>query len=93
MAGFSADATWVTGTDRFRGIAALEQLFATAYAELSPHLHARSLLVQGNRVVCELREDYLADGVRRSDHIAAFYRVEAGLITAVKIYREGSADV
>jgi len=93
MAGLSENATWVTGTDSFRGVADLEQLFATAFTELSPRLDVESLLVQGDRVVCELREDYVADGARRTDHIAAFYRIEAGLITAVKIYREGSADV
>jgi len=93
MAGLSEDATWITGTDNFGGAADLEQLFATAFTELSPRLHVESLLVEDERVACELREDYLADGVQRTDHIAAFYRVEAGLITAVKIYREGSADV
>ena len=93
MAGLSEDASWVTGTDRLRGSAALEQLFAAAFAEISPRLHIESLLVQSNRVVCELREDYTIDGVERTDHIAAFYRVEAGLIAAVKVYREGSADV
>ena len=93
MAGLSEDASWVTGTDRLRGAAALEQLFAAAFAEISPRLHVESLLVQDDRVVCELREDYTVGGVERTDHIAAFYRVEAGLITAVKVYREGSADV
>ena len=93
MAGLDEDANWVTGTDRLRGAAALEQLFAAAFAEISPRLHIESLLVQDERVVCELREDYTAHGVERTDHIAAFYRVEDGLITAVKIYREGSADV
>jgi hypothetical protein len=93
MAGLSEDATWVTGTDRFNGGAALEQLFVAAFAEISPRLHIESLLVQDDRVVCELREEYTVDGVERTDHIAAFYRVEAGVITAVKVYREGSADV
>ncbi|HEU5243389.1 MAG TPA: nuclear transport factor 2 family protein [Gaiellaceae bacterium] len=93
MAGFSGDATWATGSDSFRGAADLEELFASAFAELSPRLHVESLLAQGDRVACELREDYLVDGARRTDHIAGFYRVEAGLITSVKIYREGSADV
>ena len=93
IAGLSEDASWVTGTDRFRDIAALGQLFTAAFTELSPRLHVESLLVEGRRVVCQLREDYTADGAQRTDHIAAFYRVEAGLITAVKIYREGSADV
>jgi hypothetical protein len=93
MAGLHEDATWITGTDSFSGAAALEQLFATAFAELSPRLHAESFLVDGDRVVCELREDYTVDGIEHTDQIAAFYRVEAGLIAAVKIYREGSADV
>lgn len=93
MAGLSENATWITGTDSFRGVAALEQLFASALTELSPQLHVKSLLVQGDFVACELREDYVADGVQRTDHIAAFYRLEDGLISAVKIYREGSSDV
>jgi uncharacterized protein len=93
MAGFTADAAWVTGRDCFRGVGAIERLFAAAFAELAPRLHLESLLVQDDRVACELREDYRVDGVERSDHIAGFYRVEAGLIAAVKIYREGSADV
>jgi uncharacterized protein len=93
MAGFSEDATWITGSDSFSGVAALQQLFASAFSELAPRLHVESLLAQGDRVACELREDYSADGARRTDHIAGFYRVEDGLITAVKIYREGSADI
>ena len=93
MAGLSEDASWVTGTDHLRGAAALERLFAAAFAAISPRLHIENLLAQDDRVVCELREDYTADGDERTDHIAAFYRVEADLITAVKIYREGSADV
>ena len=93
MAGLSEDATWVTGTDRLRGVAALRELFASAFADLAPLLHIESLVVDGDRVASELREEYTVDGVARTDHIAAFYRVENGLITAVKIYREGSADV
>jgi hypothetical protein len=93
MAGLSENAIWVTGKDSLRGVADLEQLFANAFTELAPQLHVESFLVQGDSVACQLREDYRVDGVQRTDHIAAFYRVEAGLITAVKIYREGSADV
>jgi uncharacterized protein len=93
MACFSADATWVTGADRFQGAAALRALFAGAFEALSPRLSLQNLLVQGDQVACELREDYSAEGADRSDHIAGFYRVEAGRITAAKIYREGSADI
>jgi hypothetical protein len=93
MACFSTDASWVTGADHFEGAAALRTLFAGAFEALSPRLSLLNLLVQGDEVACELREDYSAAGVDRTDHIAGFFRVEAGRITAAKIYREGSADV
>ena len=93
MACFSEDATWVTGADRFEGAAALRELFANAFGELAPQLHMQSVLAQGELVACELREDYSAAGEERSDHIAGFYRVEAGVITAAKVYREGSAHI
>lgn len=93
LAGFRDDATWVTGTSRFRGIDALENLFANAFGGLSPTLHLLSLVAEDGRVAWELREDYATGGVRRTDHIAAFYRLEDGLIAAAKVYREGSADV
>ena len=90
---FSENATWITGTDRSQGAAALRDLFADAFEQLAPRLHLLSLLARGDLVACELREEYSAAGVGRTDHIAGFYRVEAGLISAAKIYREGSADI
>ena len=90
---FSEDATWATGTDRFCGSDALRGLFAAAFGGLSPQLYLRNLLVHGDLVACELREDYSVEDVERTDHIAGFYRVEEGLITEAKIYREGSADI
>jgi hypothetical protein len=93
MACFSDDATWVTGTYRLEGAAALRELFVAAFAELRPQLQLLNLLAQGEHVACELRESYVAGGIDRTDHIAGFYRVARGLIAAAKIYREGSADV
>ena len=93
MACFSDDASWATGADRFHGHAALRTLFAGAFEALSPRLSLQNLLVQGDHVACELRENYSVEGVDRTDHIAGFFRVEAGRITAAKIYREGSADI
>ncbi len=90
---FSTDARWVTGADTFQGSTALRELFAAAFAGLSPQLHLRNLVAQDDVVACELREDYSVGGVEHADHIAGFYRVDAGLIVAAKIYREGSADV
>jgi uncharacterized protein len=93
MACFTSDATWITGRDHFQGTEALQDLFAAAFRELSPQLNLRTQLAQDELVACELREDYSVNGVKRTDHIAAFYRVEAGLISAAKIYREGSAEI
>lgn len=93
MACFSTDASWATGADRFQGAAALRSLFAGAFEALSPRLSLRNLLIQGDQVACELREDYSVEGVDRTDLIAGFFRVEGGRITAAKIYREGSADI
>jgi hypothetical protein len=93
MACFSTDPSWATGVDRFQGAAALRALFAGAFEALAPRLSLQTLLVQGDQVACELREDYSAEGVDRTDHIAGFFRVEDGRITGAKIYREGSADI
>jgi len=93
LACFAADATWVTGADGFRGHDELRELFAGAFAALRPRLHVDVLLVDGDRVACELREDLVVDGAARTDHIAGFYRVDDGLIAAAKIYREGSASI
>ena len=90
---FGDDAGWVTGTDSFRGTEALKELFAAAFDGLSPRLTVLSLVAQGDRVACELREDFRVEGRPRSDHIAGFYVVEEGRITRATIYREGSARV
>ena len=45
------------------------------------------------QVACELSEQLVVDNATRVDHIAGFYRVRSGRITAAKIYREGSADL
>ena len=92
LASFADDATWVTGTDTFRGASELRELFSGAFAALRPRLHIDTLLVDGCRVACELREDLVVDGAARTDHIAGFYRVADDRIAAAKIYREGSAS-
>jgi heme-degrading monooxygenase HmoA len=91
LACFGADATWVTGTDHFRGAAELAKLFASAFSELSPELIVTTMLIDGDQVACQLSEHLVVDGVARVEQIAGFYRVQNGRITAAKIYREGSA--
>ncbi|MFL5928810.1 MAG: nuclear transport factor 2 family protein [Gaiellaceae bacterium] len=92
LASLSADATWITGSDRFCGTAELTGLFATAFANLNPRLTIREMVVDGDRVACELSEELVVDGKSRVDHIAGFYRIQCGRIATAKIYREGSAD-
>jgi len=92
LACFSAYATWVTGSDRFRGTAQLATLFENTFTELSPKLTIQTMLIDGDQVACELSEQIVVDGVTRVDHIAGFYRVQSGRITTAKIYREASAD-
>ncbi|MGI8760454.1 MAG: nuclear transport factor 2 family protein [Jatrophihabitantaceae bacterium] len=93
MAGFAADASWVTGRDALRGTGNLSELFDAAFAGLSPQLEIVSVLVNGDRVAAELLEHIELDGQPREFAIAGFYRIAAGRIVAAKIYREGSADV
>lgn len=92
LACFTADATWVTGSDRLRGTAELANLFASAFTELNAKLTIQNMVGGGDWVACELHEQFVVDGVARVDHIAGFYRVESNRITTAKIYREGSAD-
>ena len=66
-------------------------LFGDAFAGLDPTLAIESILADGDRVACEPREEFLVADISRVEHIAGFFRVEAGLITDAKIYREGSA--
>jgi heme-degrading monooxygenase HmoA len=93
LACFSADATWLTGSDHFRGTAELAKFFASAFSELNPELSVTTMLVDRDQVACQMSEHLVIDGVARVDQIAGFYRVQNGRITAAKIYREGTADV
>jgi heme-degrading monooxygenase HmoA len=92
LACFSADALWVTGSDRFRGTAELAKLFESAFTELSPKLTIQNMVIDDDQVACQLREQLVVDGATRVDHIAGFYRVQSDRITTAKIYRESSAD-
>jgi uncharacterized protein len=92
LACFTADATWVTGSDRFRGTAELANFFDNAFTEMSPKLTIENMVVDGDSVACELKEEFLVDGATGADDIAGFYRVECNRIATAKIYREGSAD-
>jgi limonene-1,2-epoxide hydrolase len=93
MAGFTPDASWVTGTSVARGHDELTGLFAGAMAGLLPTLRIQNLLADGDRAACELTETLTFEGEQRTYSIAGFYRLRDGRIASAKIYREGSAEL
>ena len=70
LACLSADPTWVTGSDRSRGITELAKLFESAFTDLSPKLTIKNMVIDGNEVACESSEHLVVDGATRVDHIA-----------------------
>jgi hypothetical protein len=94
LTGLAEDAVWSTGQHTVRGHGELAGLFGDAFRLIAPRLTILSLLIDQDRAACELRESLNVDGTAREDFIAGFYRVDTnGVITAAKVYRQGSADV
>lgn len=93
LAGLAPDAVWATGAGTVRGRAALTELFDAGLWALAPSLAVAALVEAGPLVAAELVEEITVGGERRSFPIAAFFTVADGLITRVKVYREGSADL
>jgi hypothetical protein len=93
MAGFTEDASWVTGTTVARGCGELIELFAGAMAGLLPTLTIQNLLVEGDRAACQMTETLAVAGEERTFFIAGFYQLRGGRIASAKIYREGSAEI
>jgi hypothetical protein len=93
LAGFTADAVWITGQDTTTGRAALAELFDDWLWSLRPHLELRTLLVDDARAAAQLHETLTVDGVAREFEISVFFEVEDGLIRRAKVYRAGSADI
>jgi hypothetical protein len=92
MAGIAGEVTWVTGTDVIRGKDEVERFLSAAIEAIAPTLEIRSIVSGGDRAASEMRERYTVAGDRRDASIAAFYDFDDGLITRVKVYREGNAD-
>jgi ketosteroid isomerase-like protein len=93
LAGFAPDAVWATGQDVVRGSDSLAELFDAGLWQLEPSLHVLTLLGEETLVAAELHETITVEGARHDFRIAVFFTVEAGLIQAAKVYREGSADI
>jgi uncharacterized protein len=93
MAGFTDDATWITGETAVRGRAELTTLFTEAITGLLPRLTLQHLITEGDRVACQFSETISYSGGERTYSIAAFYRLVDGRIASAKVYREGSAII
>lgn len=93
-AGLAHDVVFVTGADLVTGRDQACRFFEEALAgSVDLFLDLQRAIVQGDTVACELRESITTQGVTRDEPIAAFYTVQQGLLTNVKVYREGSADL
>jgi hypothetical protein len=93
MAGFTEDASWVTGATIARGRGELTVLFAGAMAGLLPTLVIQNLLAEGDRAACQMTEMLTVARAERTFFIAAFYQLRGGRIASAKVYREGSAEI
>jgi hypothetical protein len=89
--GLADDVVWQTGSDMFVGLRQVERLLREA-AGLFPMLEIKSMLVGGQRAAVEMTERYLHEGRTREVAIAVFFSFDRGLISRVKVFREGSAD-
>jgi ketosteroid isomerase-like protein len=83
---------WATGTDLIRGKDDVEKFLADAMQAIGPMLEIRTIVSAPKRVAIEMRERYTVAGDQREAAIAAFYDIDDGQITRVKVYREGSAE-
>jgi uncharacterized protein len=92
LAGFAGDAVWSTGSDVFRG-PELADLFGDKLWAFDPELEVRALLADASSAAVEFRESIVVAGAANTYDIAAFMTFRDGLITRVKVYREGAADI
>ena len=93
LAGFTPDAVWITGADRFEGRAALADVFDAWLWTLEPVLTLLALVVEADRAAAQLHESLVLDGRRREFDIAVFFELAGGQVRQGKVYREGSADL
>lgn len=93
LAGLHEDVTWVTGTDRYQSLAAMSDVFDDWLWAMQPRIDLVRLIVDANSAAAECVEHLLIDGQPVAFPIAVFFTVRDGLLLAVKVFREGSADV
>ena len=87
LATLAADAVFVTGKTLVPP-AEFEEFFGWAMREINPTMKITKLVVDDSYVACEFVESVTLEGQRKHLNRAAFYAVDAGLITAAKVYDE-----
>jgi limonene-1,2-epoxide hydrolase len=92
LACFSADATWVAGANRLSGSEELARFFQNLFSS-SPEVSIDTMVSDGDRVACEMREQLVVDGVTCVDRVAGCYEVHGDRITAATIIREFTRGV
>lgn len=93
LRGLDEEITWHTGSEVVSGREALRTVFDDWLWDRAPRLDVRDLAVDGDRAAMECVEYILLDGRRVEFPIAAFFTVRNGLLTSVRVYREGRADL
>lgn len=93
LAGFTADAEWITGADRFAGQEELAGVFDPWLWGLRPNLEILAIVADEASAAAQLHETITYYGEPRGFDIAVFLEFEDGLIRRGKVYREGVADV
>ncbi len=93
LAGLTADAVWVTGVNVLRGRDSLLGMFDAGLWSWRPTLTLTRMIASEHAAAVELHETLLVDGELRAFAIAVFFTFRDQLITTVRVYREGSADL
>jgi ketosteroid isomerase-like protein len=85
--------TWHTGSDVFNGLDALSAVFDAWLWDRAPRLEVTHLVTDGDRAAMECVEHMVLDGKPVEFPIAVFFTARRGLLTSVRVYREGSAHL
>lgn len=91
--GLAEDVVWATGTDVWRGREALAELFDEPLWGLHPHIEVVRLIVEDDAGAAECVERMTIEGQIVEFPIAVFFTVRRRLLSRVKVFREGSADL
>ena len=93
VSGLADDIVWATGTDVIQGRAATAALFDEGLWALQPNLALVRLIADGVEAAAECVERLTIDGAPAEFPIGVFFSVRDGLLSRVRVFREGSADV